>query len=360
MGDTHDYRRKRGIIHTEILLPPQSPAWASNRQQLWAAADNAEGRKNSTVARECVVALPGELDEDARKRTAVALARHLVDTYGVAADIAIHLPDKHTATDQRGSRNYHAHVLFTTRQVGTDGFGVKTRVLDAKQTGKDEISKIREVWQELLNAALARTSARERVDCRSHRDRGLDLIPQIHEGPADAPAHGRRRARNAEIRVENARRTLERRDQVEPRPTVSAEVLNVRLPAVVPASAPMPRYMPSDLASSVWDEFAADPPTRVSAEVVRVRATDTTHTTSALIGQAMGYVSGDGQTLVGKVVAIDEAQVVLQVGVCGAKPIDLQLALDRGRLVAPPNPPARSGAPDQASPGHSRDSDFTR
>ena len=75
LGDTHDYRRKRGVLHREIVLPQDAPDWARDRQQLWAEADRAEKRKDSTIARECDIALPAELDEDARRRAAVALAQ---------------------------------------------------------------------------------------------------------------------------------------------------------------------------------------------------------------------------------------------------------------------------------------------
>jgi hypothetical protein len=51
-GEEHDYTRKRGVMHRQIVLPPGAPPWAANREQLWNAAEAAETRKNSTVARE--------------------------------------------------------------------------------------------------------------------------------------------------------------------------------------------------------------------------------------------------------------------------------------------------------------------
>ena len=32
---THDYTRKRGVVHTEILLPPHAPPSFSDRATLW-------------------------------------------------------------------------------------------------------------------------------------------------------------------------------------------------------------------------------------------------------------------------------------------------------------------------------------
>jgi hypothetical protein len=202
LGETHDYRRKKGVLHTELILPPDAPAWARSRQQLWVEADRSETRKNSTVARECIVALPTELDEDARKRVSVTLAKYLVDTYGVTADVSLHLPDKR----KQESQNYHTHILFSTRKLEKDGFRAKTRVLDAKETGRNEIKKIREAWQNILNAELERAAVRERVDCRSLKAQGIDRIPLIHEGPSERPGHRTRRERNEAIRAENARR----------------------------------------------------------------------------------------------------------------------------------------------------------
>ena len=34
-GMTHDYTRKRGVVHTEILLPPHAPPSFSDRATLW-------------------------------------------------------------------------------------------------------------------------------------------------------------------------------------------------------------------------------------------------------------------------------------------------------------------------------------
>jgi hypothetical protein len=119
----------------------------------------------------------------------------------VAVDVAIHAP--HREGDQR---NHHAHVLTTTRALATEGFGAKTRLLDAKQTGGAEITAMREHWAGLQNEALARHEAAhaledgalDRVDHRSLAaqradalDRGDDLTaeeldrdPELKLGPA--------------------------------------------------------------------------------------------------------------------------------------------------------------------------------
>ena len=137
-GVTHDYSRKGGVETAFVLAPSEAPAWASERNALWNAAEGAEGRKNSVVAREWRLALPSELSSDRRVALAEEFGRELVARYGVVVDVAVHAPHR-----EGDDRNWHAHLLTTTREVGSDGFGVKTRVLDAAKTGGVEIEAMR-------------------------------------------------------------------------------------------------------------------------------------------------------------------------------------------------------------------------
>ena len=75
----HDYRRKAGVEHAEIVLPKTAGAWAQNRAELWNRAEEAEGRKNSVVAREIKLALPAELDAEQRRELALDFAGELAD-----------------------------------------------------------------------------------------------------------------------------------------------------------------------------------------------------------------------------------------------------------------------------------------
>ena len=54
-GVVHDYRRRHGVLHTELVLPP---GVFMTREELWSGAEMAEVRKNSTTAREYEIALP--------------------------------------------------------------------------------------------------------------------------------------------------------------------------------------------------------------------------------------------------------------------------------------------------------------
>ena len=57
-GLTHDFTRKRGVEHAEIVLPDGAQAdWALDRSALWNAVEYAEKRSDARVAREFELAL---------------------------------------------------------------------------------------------------------------------------------------------------------------------------------------------------------------------------------------------------------------------------------------------------------------
>ena len=178
-GEVHDYRRRRGVEHAELVLPEGAPAWAGDRAALWNAAEQAETRRNSTVARELVLALPNELDADERRRLVLALAGEVVGRHRCAVDVAVHAPDR-----KGDERNHHAHLLLSTRRLGPEGFGEKTRELDQKQSGL--VGEWRQRWEQLANRALERTGAEARIDHRSFAARGLEEEPTQHLGPTAA------------------------------------------------------------------------------------------------------------------------------------------------------------------------------
>lgn len=118
---------KKDVVHTEILLPENAPPEFSNRQTLWNAAERAEKRIDSRIAREIVIALPRELTLE----TAKALVREFVSTCfiqcGMCADVSIHAghnKERHNYSTQEKNlpHNPHAHIMITARPVGKEGF----------------------------------------------------------------------------------------------------------------------------------------------------------------------------------------------------------------------------------------------
>ena len=176
-GLVHDYTRKQGVEHNALVVPADAPAWASDRALLWNAAEQAETRKNSTVAREYEIALPVELSADERRELALGLAREISERHGVAVDVSIHAPGR-----EGDQRNHHAHLLTTTRRLGPEGLGEKTRELDQKQSG--EVERWRERWAEMQNRALELANVPDRVDHRSHQRQGIEQEPTVHMGPS--------------------------------------------------------------------------------------------------------------------------------------------------------------------------------
>jgi hypothetical protein len=82
------------------------------------------------------------------------MALYLVERYRVVVDVAIHAPCE---GDGHDPRNHHAHLLFTTRELTPEGFGAKTRILDDKESGPQEVELLREVWETLANDALGQS-----------------------------------------------------------------------------------------------------------------------------------------------------------------------------------------------------------
>lgn len=196
-GDIHDYTRKRGIESAHIVLPPNAPAWASDRAQLWNAAELAEKRKDAQVAREFEVALPAELTPKQRQQLALAFAKDMADKEGCAVDVAIHAPGR-----GGDNRNHHAHLLRTTRKVELDGLGAKLDTEKAGRSRADDLNAMRERWAELTNDALERAGHSARVDHRSLEAQGItDREPTKHLGPS-ATQYERRTKQPSRIRRE--------------------------------------------------------------------------------------------------------------------------------------------------------------
>jgi len=186
-GLTHDFTRKDGVAHSEILSNLDIEI---DRGELWNLAEKTENRKDARTAREWVIALPDELDADQRKDLAKEFATALVDRYGVIADLAIHEPSK-----GGNDKNHHAHIMLTTRKAQLDPdhklilttkadielSNSKRKSLDMGTTQED-IKQIREIWADLANKALERAGYREKIDHRSYADQNNGLQATIHEG----------------------------------------------------------------------------------------------------------------------------------------------------------------------------------
>ncbi|MGY6536539.1 MAG: Ti-type conjugative transfer relaxase TraA [Pararhodobacter sp.] len=176
LGRSHDFTAKRGVVHSEVLLPEGAPDALSDRERLWNVVEACEVRRDAQLARELEFALPREMT----KAQAVELARDFVQAEfvdrGMIADLNVHWD----RTDD-GLPKPHAHVMLTMRSVDEEGFGPKVR--DWNRT--DLLERWRERWAGFANARLAELDIDARIDHRSLDAQGIALEPQDKIG---APA----------------------------------------------------------------------------------------------------------------------------------------------------------------------------
>lgn len=111
-GIQHDYTRKQGLVWQQVFLPPQAPPEWQDREKLWNAVEAAEKAKDSRLARELVVALPIELNQEQQISLIEEFIQEQFVADGMCADAAIHDTDGH---------NPHAHILLTVRPLDEKG-----------------------------------------------------------------------------------------------------------------------------------------------------------------------------------------------------------------------------------------------
>ena len=226
-GLVHDYTRKGGVMHSELILPGGGTA---DRAEFWNGIEAHHKRGDAVLVREVEISLPTELTAEQRQALAVGYARELADRYGVAADVALHAPrtvtdreleknpDQYHETDpetgRRHNGNWHAHIMLSACHVQPDGtLGKKAVELDPIHCQRAKIENMadreRARWGELANAALERHGHEARIDHRSHAERGIEAEPSQHLGPQ---AHGyeRRTGQPSAKRIQQEQEAAER------------------------------------------------------------------------------------------------------------------------------------------------------
>lgn len=210
-GKTHDYTRKNGVVHNEVMLPNHAPKEYQNREVLWNEVQKVEKQRNARLAREIEVGLPREMSREQQIQCVRDYVQNNFAKEGMCADFAIH---------DRGDGNPHAHIMLTTRGIKENGKwdskerkvlkldenGERIPVID-KETGlqkirdrgkkgieyvweretvkannwndKSKIEEWRKAWAEECNKYL---SQEWKIDHRSYARQGIDQAPTIHEG----------------------------------------------------------------------------------------------------------------------------------------------------------------------------------
>ena len=109
-----DYRKKEGVVYTEIMLPSHAPPKYADREQLWNAVEAVENQWNSQLARRFVLALPREVPEELYPQMVQDYCNQFFVSKGMIVDFAIHDP-------KPPGHNPHCHVMLTMRAMDEHG-----------------------------------------------------------------------------------------------------------------------------------------------------------------------------------------------------------------------------------------------
>ena len=193
---THNYEaRKKDVLSADIILPSafNGANIELDRATIWNNAERAEKRKDARVAREWLINLPHELDEQTRKELAHSFAQKLADRYNVIADCCIHKPSDKEIKKGADPRNFHAHIMLTTREIDIENGQIiftKKAISELSDTDRkklglsrmsDEMTAIKQLWDDTANPVLRQHRLPE-MDYRSHKEMGDDLLPQMKMG----------------------------------------------------------------------------------------------------------------------------------------------------------------------------------
>ena len=201
-GKTVDYTAKGGVLYSEIMAPNYVPESLLDRETLWNAVEEIEKHPKAQLAYSFDIALQNEFSMEENIAMAKRFVMENFVAKGMIADMAVHDPDK-----EGGIQNPHVHVMCPIRPVKEDGsWGEKQKreylmdengapILDDKGKPKynavpttewhcpETLEHWRKAWADLVNAEFEKHGIDARIDHRSYMEQGVDLIPQVHEGP---------------------------------------------------------------------------------------------------------------------------------------------------------------------------------
>lgn len=170
------------------------PTWANDDPLLfWRQADKHE-RANAAVYRELEVSLPNELSTSQHMEMISSFVEQHIG--GKPYQFAIHEPLSSLA----GISQPHAHIMVCDRmpdgiERSPEQFFKRFNPTNPESGGckklngacsltelKHNTQSIRKLWADINNAALEQAGIEERVDHRSHKDRGIERQPERHRG----------------------------------------------------------------------------------------------------------------------------------------------------------------------------------
>jgi Ti-type conjugative transfer relaxase TraA len=191
-GELFYFEHKEDGIYHDVMLPEGAHEKFKSSKVLWNAVEHFERRSNSQLCKELVLALPDNPEISFEDR--IELTRQFVEqnfvSKGVAVQMDIHAPH---ASD----KNWHAHLLVTTRRFSKDGMTFhthKARDLDPEVRGGlvVEADLWGEIWKDLQNSYFKEKGLDLRVDA-------IGLVPQEHLGPVRMRHHMNDALQRAEL-----------------------------------------------------------------------------------------------------------------------------------------------------------------
>ena len=218
------------------------PAWAqADPLAFWQAGDAYE-RKGGTTYREMEIALPRELLPEQRVALVRAFVRQEIGDRH-AYQWAIHTP---RAVD--GGEQPHAHLMFSERQrdgIERDpeqyykrfnaksperggcrkGYGPSAGQTLTRAERAAELKALRGRWEVMCNSHLAQAGMAQRIDMRSHAERGTGLEPERKQLPSQWRGQGR--AKVIEFRQDRAELAEARRELARIVPDAGGEIINL-------------------------------------------------------------------------------------------------------------------------------------
>jgi MobA/MobL family len=197
-----------------------------DRQGLWNAVEAREKRVDSLVALLWFVALPQELSTEDAVALARSFAAALINRWGCAIDLTVR---------DTGSQNRVGYLLTTTRRFDGTCLGEQIDFVVNAQTRhnrgigtsqRSDLLVIRSLWADMVNAALAAAGFSARVDHRSLKDQGFDLIPQSHMG--STVARRTRRGEDMDNKTGSVDRDIYNAKQIMEQPDIIRRLLESR------------------------------------------------------------------------------------------------------------------------------------
>ncbi|WP_410528062.1 AAA family ATPase [Rickettsia tamurae] len=178
---TYNFSKKGDNVYHAVLLPTRVDQKFKDSSVLTNEVERIEKRKNSQLLKDVVIALPDDKELDLQDR--IAITHEIIEEMawvknGLGVQVDIHQPHD-------GEKNWHAHLLVTTRKFTEDGKSLGAKAVDlnpkfAKVSGKafiiPEDKIIHERAKEVINKYFAKLDLDIRVD-------PISFVPQQHVGP---------------------------------------------------------------------------------------------------------------------------------------------------------------------------------